>query len=148
MVDNSAGNPAVCGDAASFSIRGGSVMPAIAFAVPRQEGSDDNAQKLLDELTGEAGEQLHHRRVAHGFRRIRIWHQDAPQNMTIVYLEADDLQKAMANMAADDHDHNQRMGDMIGSALGRHPTDHASRPKSRLVMDWHADKGHSRSHHD
>ncbi len=74
-------------------------MAAIAFAVPRPEGKDDASQKLIGELTGETGEQLHQRRRQHGFRRIRVWHQDTPQRLTIIYLEADDLQAVFAGLA-------------------------------------------------
>jgi hypothetical protein len=122
-------------------------MASVAFVIPRQEGKDDQAKELVAALTGERGNELHPRRVAHGFQRIKIWHQDVPMKIAIVYLEADDLEATFANMAADGHEQNQWVGKMIENISGRHPHEGDTRPASRLVLDWHPEKGHSTTHH-
>jgi hypothetical protein len=121
-------------------------MASVAFAIPRQEGSEDHSKELVEALTGERGKEVHSRRVQHGFSRIKVWHQDDPQ-IAIVYIEADDLQAAFRAMAADEHEHNKWVSGMIEKISGRHPSDHATRPASRLVIDWHHEKGHSATHH-
>ncbi|HLQ61273.1 MAG TPA: hypothetical protein VK131_05365 [Candidatus Acidoferrales bacterium] len=121
-------------------------MASIAFAIPRREGSEDHSKELVQALTGERGDEVHKRRLQHGFDRIKVWHQDEPR-ISIVYMEADDLQAAFRNVASDDHEQVKWVSDMIQKITGHHPTDHAGRPASRLVLDWHREKGHSATHH-
>ena len=76
-------------------------MPVIAFAIPRKKGKEVTAKQLTEELIGGKGDSLHARRVSQGFKRIRVWEQDLPEAISTVYLEADDLNAAIAQMAAD-----------------------------------------------
>jgi len=123
-------------------------MPAIAFALPIQEGTESHQKELREALLGEHGDKMHGRRVEHGFRRIRVFRQSGAQPMVIVYLEADDLDAAIKNMAADNHEHNTWWADRVAAIAGRNPSDHSSRPQVELVLDWHQEKGHSGTHHD
>jgi hypothetical protein len=123
-------------------------MPAIAFAIPRKKGKEETAKQLTQELLGGRGEDLHARRRAHGFKRIRVWEQDSPEMISIIYLEADDLDSALKQMAADEHEHNTWFAGMVEDVTGHHPHQADTRPASRLVIDWHHEKGHSGTHHD
>src|SRR5579871_2165493 len=110
-------------------------MPAIAFMFRGREGADPHRAELIEGLTGEAGKGLHERRRQHGFRRIRVWKQTAPETAYIVYLEADDLEAAMREMAADSHEHNVWFAQQIEKITGRNPHDRSERPQSELIVD-------------
>src|SRR5713226_3813810 len=94
-------------------------MASIAFAIPRREGSEDHSKELVQALTGERGDEVHKRRLQHGFDRIKFWHQDEPR-ISIVYMEADDLQAAFRNVASDDHEQVKWVSDMIQKITGHH----------------------------
>ena len=122
-------------------------MASIAFTIPREEGTGDHSKELVQALTeGEIGKSVHDRRRAHGFDRIKVWQQESPR-LTIVYLEAADLDAAIQALAADEHEHNRWVLEKIEKITGRNPKDHEGRPSTRLLVDWHAEKGHSATHH-
>src|SRR5205823_7705502 len=103
-------------------------MGSVAFVIPRQEGKEDHSRELVAELTGSRGAAVHARRNEHGFSRIKVWHQDQPMKVAIVYLEADDLDGAIANMSSDPNEHNVWVSNMIESISGHHPHKADTRP--------------------
>lgn len=122
-------------------------MGSIAFALPRTDDASDHSRELVEALThGDAGETVHNIRKQAGFERVKVWQQDSPPT-TIVYLEAPDVEAAIQSIASDDHEHNQWVLDKISKIIGRNPSDDSGRPNTRLVMDWHHEKGHSATHH-
>jgi hypothetical protein len=122
-------------------------MPSIAFAVPIK--SADKGKELLAALTGDKSDDHHRTNKEHGFSRIKIFRQSKPQEMVIVYLEADNLEQAIKSRMASDQGHAKLWGEMVQEATGQHPNStHAGGPPSTLLMDWHETKGVSTTHHD
>jgi len=120
-------------------------MPSIAFALPVRDAG--NEREFLAALTGEQGRGVHGAHREHGFRRIKVWRQEGPQAMDIVYLEADDLEAAMSAKAGAGDEHSTWLSSMVEGVTGHKPGA-ATRPKTRLLVDWHESKGHSTEHHD
>jgi hypothetical protein len=80
-------------------------MDSIAFAIPLKRGMRERAESLADELVeGDRAKQFHDQTRAYGYSRVKVFAQREPQEMIIVYLEADDVRRALANQAQADDD--------------------------------------------
>jgi hypothetical protein len=122
-------------------------MPSIAFAVPITSAA--KGEELLAALTGEKKGDHHEANNRHGFTRIKLFRQHKPQEMVVVYLEADNLEQAIKSRMASDHSHDKLWGEMVKEATGQHPNSaQAGGPPSTLLMDWHPTKGVATTHHD
>ena len=123
-------------------------MPSVAFALPVK--STDKGQELIKALTGESAGTHHERTSAHGFRRVKVFRQHRPQEMVVIYLEADDLEAAMRERMRDDHEHTKWWAQMVEEVTGHRPgaVGGASGAPSELLIDWHPTHGVSKGHHD
>lgn len=122
-------------------------MPSIAFALPIK--SAEKGKEFMAALTGEKSGDHHTTSAGHGFSRIKVFRQHTPNEQVVVYLEADDLEAAIKSRMSSDHGHDKFWADMVTQVTGHAPgTTHASGLPSSLLMDWHATKGVSTTHHD
>ncbi len=119
---------------------------SIAFALPVAAGKREAGMKLIEELTGGKSGDFHARRQQHGFDRIKIFHQTEPTEQVIVYLEGENVPDAMSSKTSDTHEFEQYFDSVVQEITGRHPSKHGA-PPSTLLMDWHKEKGASRTHH-
>ena len=128
-------------------ILGGVYMPSVAFALPVK--SADKGKELMAALTGERSGAHHTTSGEHGFSRIKVFLQNTPHEMVVVYLEAPDLEAAIKSRMASDKGHDQFWSEMVAQVTGHAPgATHKAGLPSTLLMDWHASKGVSTSHHD
>jgi hypothetical protein len=116
---------------------------AIAFPV----GDSAEVKRIADELVqGEQSQEHHNVRKQQGFHRVKVFHQRQPQEMVIVYLEADDIAAAARSISGNETGFEQWLSSRVRGAHGHERGQHGS-PPSELVLDWHADHGASRTEH-
>ena len=120
-------------------------MPAIAMSLPVLPGKSDAMREFTKSFMTEHRDSHHAGAQAHGFKRIKIWHQHAPDERVILYFEADDLEQAFAS-----HHGNEGEFDQFVKTMQQELTGHSSfaGPPAELLVDWHEEKGHSATHHD
>lgn len=116
-------------------------MAEVAFALPVK--SAEAGRKFVEEMTTKRGDELHQQRKSHGFKAIKVWRQHTPQEMVIVYLQADNLEQAMGARNASDHAFENWFEQMYQEVTGVHP-DTISGPPSEILMDWHHETGHKK----
>ncbi|HVA26395.1 MAG TPA: hypothetical protein VMW62_18635 [Chloroflexota bacterium] len=120
-------------------------MPAIAFGVQVPADKVEAAKKMLDDLVSHQHDHHHARQKSRGYSRIKIFHQKFPTEQFIIYAEAKDLAAAMAPQEGDsgfEAEFNKRFEELVG-----HHLDSIQSDASELMMDWHEERGGSRSHH-
>jgi hypothetical protein len=123
-------------------------MDSIAFAIPLKKGMREQAEKLADELVeGERSKQFHERTRAYGYSRVKVFAQHHPQEMIIIYLEGEDVHRAMEQQARSDDDFEKWFRGMVKEIAGYDPGKLAAQPPSELLHDWHAERGNARVHH-
>lgn len=123
-------------------------MPSFALALPLKPGSEDLGRKFIDELTGDRHDHFHGQRQKHGFKRLQVFRQTKPNEMIIVYAEADDPGGSHSARHADDHEFEEYFDKMVEQLTGHHlQKDIGPEPPSELLLDWHPEKGASRTHH-
>ena len=119
-------------------------MTSIAFAVPVKPGKTKEAREFIEELLGARRDEFDKNRRQRGTQRITVFHQPWPAEQFIVYMESDDHHKAMR-----DHDPAdefeawfvKRYEDVTGVS-----PDKLSPSVSEVVLDWHREKGGSKTH--
>ena len=122
-------------------------MAAYAWALPVKD--KERGMKLIEELTAERGSEHHGRTREHGFSRLKIFRQDSPQEMVIVYAEAPDVKGSLKSASAAANEFDKWLHDTVEKVTGHNMGDlHRSGPMSQLLLDWHPEKGHSRTGHD
>lgn len=115
---------------------------AIAFALPVKKG--DVVRRIAQEIESRQEADWHNQQKSHGISKLRVFHQRSPQEMVVVYMEADDLEGAFRSRAQSDHPFEDWLEKMIEEATGHHP-DHAFRgPPSEEITHWDAQEGHKR----
>jgi hypothetical protein len=123
-------------------------MESIAFAIPLKRDLRQKADELADDLVdGEHARKFDDQSRAFGYRRIKVWAQEAPQAAIIVYLEAEDLEGAMAAQARAGDEFEEWFRGMIKELSGQDPGALTAHRPSKLLHDWHADRGNARAHH-
>jgi hypothetical protein len=121
-------------------------MPSYVLALPIKDEAAGN--ELVAALHDEKSKHFHDLRASHGYRRIKIWRTRKPSDTVVVYFEADDTRGAMTNRSNESHEFEQWLNGMVEKATGSHPRDHAGSEPSELLLDWHHEKGASKTHHD
>lgn len=122
-------------------------MASIAFALPMSSKAMEVGPQFLEELTGaKSGEHSSHSKSA-GIDRLKVYRQHTPHEMIVVYMEGDDIEGAMANIANGNTEFHKWFGGKIEELTGHHPRGHSSAAPAELLVDWHKEKGHSRSGH-
>jgi hypothetical protein len=79
-------------------------MPAVAFAIPLLTGKTGEAREALASCAhGERSPEYESSRERLGIRREAVWIQPTPGgDISVVYLEADDLESALGGMGTSD----------------------------------------------
>ena len=94
-------------------------MQCIAFAVPILPGKTETSRDGTRSLEGERKAAYESSRERHGISREAVWLQQTPAgDMVVVYLEADDLQAAMAGMGSSQEQFDQWFRDHVREAHG------------------------------
>lgn len=78
-------------------------MQSVAFVVPVLPGKAEQHRREMEEITGPRRDELQNSRKKLGIKREAAWHQETPDGtVTVVYIEADDLEAAMGGMGRSD----------------------------------------------
>jgi hypothetical protein len=122
-------------------------MASIAYALPVKPDQIESGMRLVDELIGK-GDGFHKSRMSYGFDRIRVYRQDKPQPMVVFVLEGSDVHGSLANRNKAEHEFETWFEKRLEEITGHHLDDvHSSGSPSKLIFDWHKDKGHSKTEH-
>jgi hypothetical protein len=108
----------------------------MALALPIHQGKHDH---MYDHIEESLGETFHDLVKGHGLTVARVYHQTAPSEAMIIYLEGPNLQKTLEGLAADPK--TKGFWDMI-SNLGGHGKEEVGTTFSTMVFDWHHEEGH------
>ena len=112
-------------------------MPAYAFMLPILPGQEEADRRLFAELQGprRAEYEAAWRRL--GLRTERTWHQATPQGtVAVVYLEADDLGRALAGIATSDDPFVAWWREQILAIHGLDMSQPLPGPLNEQVHDW------------
>ena len=120
-------------------------MQSIAFALPVEKGKVAEARKLIDGLVSHQHDDHHSRQKDRGYSRIKVFHQTFPVEQFVVYAEAPDLAAAMA--MREGAEGFEAEFQQAWEALSGHHIDKVQPEIAELVMDWHEEKGGSKTHH-
>ena len=111
-------------------------MASVAYALPIRQGKSQAARDFEAEVNGARKGEHDAQRRAHGFNAIRVWHQRQPQEMVVVYVEADNLDQALNNHATSNSQFDQWFKQQVQDITGQSLSQFSSTP-SDLVLDWH-----------
>ena len=111
-------------------------METMAFALPIAEGKTDH---LYDHIEDNFRQEFHDHIKSSGLTHVRMYHQTAPEEMLIVYLEGPHLEKSIEQMY---HDPRSATWFETISKLGSHSKEGVGMAPATLVMDWHHEEGH------
>jgi hypothetical protein len=112
-------------------------MAAYAFMVPILPGQEEADRRFFAELQGprRAEYEAAWRRL--GLRTERVWHQSTPQGtVAVVYLEADDVDRAFAGIATSDDPFLVWWRAQILAVNGLDLTQPLPGPPNEQVHDW------------
>jgi hypothetical protein len=110
-------------------------MPTLGFVVPVLPGKEDADLDWMEEMTGPRREEYEASWKQLGVTRHAVWHQQTPEGtMAVVFMEADDIGRAMQGVASSDDPFNQwfreRVQDVHGIDLQAGPP-----PESQQIHD-------------
>lgn len=115
---------------------------AVAFALPVKKS--DAVRRIAQEIESQREGDWHQQQKGHGISKLRVFHQRVPQEMVVVYIEADNLEEAFRSRAQSDHPFESWLESMIEEATGHHPDQAFSGPPSEEITHWDAQEGHKR----
>lgn len=123
-------------------------MQSMAYALPIRPGQFEALAQLTVEVASNRADDEHQLKIQEGLSRLKVFRQHFPQEMMVVYFEADDIEEALSSHLQADHDHYdwllsklQEITDFVP------PYDQSTgRLSAELVMDWHEEHGPSVSH--
>jgi hypothetical protein len=110
-------------------------MPALSFVVPVLPGKEQADLDWMEEMTGARREEYEASWKQLGVTRHAVWHQKNPDGtVAVVYLEADDIPRAMEGVASSDDPFNkwfrERVRDVHGIDLEAEQP-----PQSQQILD-------------
>ena len=110
-------------------------MEAVGFVVPVLPGKEQADLDWMEEMTGPRREEYEAAWKQLGVTRHAVWHQPTPDGtVAVVYMEADDMQRAMRGVASSDEPFVQwfreRVQDVHGIDLQSGPP-----PESKQILD-------------
>jgi len=116
-------------------------MGSIAFSIPIKKGQ---AEHLFDHVEFDQHENPDH--LSHGRSRgvthARLYHQTTPHEAVIVYLEGPNIEKSLEEMYHRPLGPEEKWFELIAK-LGDHKKEDVGHLPSRLIMDWHHERGHA-----
>ncbi len=110
-------------------------MPAVGFVVPVLPGKEQADLDWMKEMTGPRREGYETSWKQLGVTRHAVWHQETPAGtVAVVYMEADDIARAMEGVASSEDPFHQwfreRVQDVHGIDLQSGPP-----PQSQQIHD-------------
>ena len=94
-------------------------MPAVGFVVPVLPGKEQTDLDWMDQMTGPRREEYQSSWKQLGITRHAVWHQQTPDGtVAVVYLEADDIPRAMEAIASSDDSFNQWFRERVQDVHG------------------------------
>jgi|SRR5436190_5980890 len=121
-------------------------MKSMALALPVK--NKEAGLRALEDIVSNKSDTVHNQRRAHGFERTKIFYQKKPQEMLIFYIEGDNVLTSIDKRHADDHEFEKEVDQIVEAVTGHSLRDlHADGHPVELLMDWHPEKGVSKSHH-
>jgi hypothetical protein len=103
--------------------------------VPVLPGREHTDEDWMEEMSGPRAEEYERTWQEHGVKRHAVWHQETPDGtVAIIYMEADDVGRAMQAIATSDAPFDQwfreRVKDVHGIDLSAGPP-----PKVEQIHD-------------
>ena len=110
-------------------------MPAMGFVVPVLPGKEQADLDWMEEMAGPRREEYESSWKELGVTRRAVWHQQTPDGtVAVVYMEVNDIPRAMEGVASSDDPFNQwfreRVQDVHGIDLQSQ-----SPPQSQQIHD-------------
>jgi hypothetical protein len=94
-------------------------MPAVAFVVPVLPGKEDADLEWMEEMKGPRCEEYERSWKELGVIRHAVWHQQIPDGtVAVVFMEADDIARAMQGVASSDDPFNQWFRERVQDVHG------------------------------
>lgn len=94
-------------------------MQCTAFAVPILPGKTEADRSAMRSVQGERKHDYESSRERHGINREAVWIQQTPAgDMAVVYLEADDLQAALAGLGSSQEPFDRWFREIISEIHG------------------------------
>jgi hypothetical protein len=94
-------------------------MPALGFVVPVLPGKEQADLDWVEEMTGPRREEYESAWKQLGVTRHTVWHQQTPDGtVAVVYLEADDIPRAMQGITSSDDPFNQWFRERVRDVHG------------------------------
>lgn len=113
-------------------------MAAIAFAFPIKPGMVEAGYKFIEEMGRDRGDDHHAAHKDHGFKVLKIWHQQKPEEMVVVYVEADHIESTRKNRNESKHEFDKWFDQTVMEITGHHPDAFEVTP----LLDWHHEQKH------
>ncbi len=111
-------------------------MVAIAYPVQPDKAADfeANMQKLSQAVKDGLGRRLHQgHHEEFGIQSVKVFHQKKPQDMLIIVVEGEDLERAARERWG--RDEVQELNKLIHETTGVHPSVHGE-THPNLVHEW------------
>ena len=110
-------------------------MPAVSFVVPVLSGKEEADLAWMEEMTGPRREEYESSWKQLGVTRHAVWHQQTPDGtVAVVYMEADNIARAMEGVASSDDPFNQWFRDRVQDVHGI-DLEAGSPPQSQQIHD-------------
>ena len=94
-------------------------MPAIGFVVPVLPGKEQADLDWMGEMAGPRREEYESSWKELGVTRHAVWHQQTPDGtVAVVYMEVDDIPRAMEGVASSDDPFNQWFRERVQDVHG------------------------------
>jgi hypothetical protein len=94
-------------------------MPALGFVVPVLPGKEQADLDWVEEMTGPRREEYESAWKQLGVTRHTVWHQQTPDGtVAVVYMEADDIPRAMQGITSSDDPFNQWFRERVRDVHG------------------------------
>ena len=114
-------------------------MAAYAFMLPILPGQEELDRRVFAEVQGPRRAEYEAAWKEIGFQRERIWHQQTPQGtVAVVYLEADDLERAFSSIATSTNPFVVWWREQIQTIHGLDLTQPMPGPLNEQIHDWSA----------
>jgi hypothetical protein len=114
-----------------------SVAVAFPVAQEKRESLEQNLHRISEAIRGSLGRRLHQgHHQEYGIQRVRVFHQKKPQDILIIVVEGEDLERATRERWG--RDEVQELNRLIYEATGVHPTVHEESTPN-LIHEWRAD---------
>jgi hypothetical protein len=113
------------------------IMTTYAFVIPVLPGMAERDRQFAAELAGARNAEYEASRARLGIAREQAWQQETPQGtVTIVYLEAADIQRALAGLGTSQDPFDQWWREQVQAIHGIDPSQPLPSPPNQPIIDF------------